>query len=233
MSDRYVINSAPLLHGADGGEWWAVVDRSTSRVELAGRAEHREFLQTACDRLNARDRLADLGHSVVDSDIVERIEPAECRDTIGAMAREYDAPWPFPRSEGHERYRWRYAACGTTVVYPTNAMGLQLLGRVVRRQTAMGEQRLVQLIDRDGTVFASVNGLSVETERVLQMEGSRGAERLRAAVDPDADRRIIASGTATGRITPDVIRDAAALREAADAHLPCGDPTCAACRRQP
>jgi hypothetical protein len=189
MSDRYAI--APLGDPFPGG-WLQVVDTRKMLAVLAGATEYREQLQIACDQLNARERLAAPGHVIDGGDVIEYTEPAVCHDTFGVR----NIAWPFARDDGRGRYRWTFTACGTVVTHHTDAAGLQVYGRVVRRQTAIREQRLVQLVDRDGTVFASVVGLSAEAERVLTMEGTRGLARLQEL------------GTVTGRITPESMREA-------------------------
>lgn len=80
------------------------------------------------------------------SDVIVHSGPAERADVTGM-------PNLFAQSP---RYRWRFIACGVAVTYRTDAAGLQLSGRVVQRRTVASIITLVQLVNADGLVVASV-----------------------------------------------------------------------------
>lgn len=157
MKERYTISDAkPLMSGVDGDLWLSVIDTLTSRVELAGRIEHRTRLQAAADALNARHRLATVGAYLRDAPGSDRvfagpIRPAQRKDLLPAMP--VGVVWPF---EGRGRYEWSFTAYGVTTVHRTDAAGLRLCGLVSARLTPLGLCAEVSLVDEGGTRFATV-----------------------------------------------------------------------------
>jgi len=156
MKERYTVSDAKPLSDVDGDLWLSVIDTMTSRVELAGRIEHRTRLQAAADALNNRHRLATVGAYLRESPGAGRVfagplRPALRTDRLPAMPA--GAAWPF---EGQGRYEWSFTAYGVKVVHRTDAAGLKLCGQTSAHLAPLGLRAEVSLVDMDGTRFAAV-----------------------------------------------------------------------------
>lgn len=156
MKERYTVSDAKPLSDVDGDLWLSVIDTLTTRVELAGRIEHRTRLQAAADALNNRHRLATIGAYLRDSPGSDRVfagplRPAQRKDRLPAMPA--GSAWPFD-SQG--RYEWSFTAYGVTVVHRTDAAGLKLCGLVSAHLAPLGLRAEVSLVDMDGKRFAAV-----------------------------------------------------------------------------
>lgn len=156
MKERYTINDAKPLSDVDSDLWLSVIDTLTSRVEIAGRIEHRTRLQAAADALNSRHRLATIGAYLRDAPGSDRVfagplRPAQRKDLLPAMPA--GSVWPF---EGQGRYEWSFTAYGVKVVHRTNAAGLKLCGQASACLAPLGLRAEVSLVDMDGTRFAVV-----------------------------------------------------------------------------
>jgi hypothetical protein len=205
MTDRYQVltysGPASFMDNPDN-RWIQVLDTQQRCIEVVAPERHRKLLTGLADALNTKERLRTIGDTLTSiGDVPQVIQTGEA---VSEDMHNGAGAWPF--GVGHGRYRWTYAACGTSVAYRTNATGLRLQGRVLQPHPVMAPaHRLVQLVDENGKVFASTPGVpqltteQVESvsparqrelfERVAMMEGSRGVEQLRA------------QGTATGRLS--------------------------------
>lgn len=206
MKERYTISDAKPSSYMDGELWLSVIDTLTSRVELAGRIEHRTRLQAAADALNARHRLATIGAYLRDAPGSDRVfagplRPAQRKDRLPAMPA--GSVWPF---EGQGRYEWSFTAYGVKVVHRTDAAGLKLCGQTSAHLTPLGLRAEVSLVDSDGTRFAAAQAPGELDHTAFDaslspVPGAAGPVVGSIAEDFRAWCRGVMGGAVTGRIS--------------------------------